>query len=197
MGQEYNQKNVLEHMTYPTDELMNDLTILQSLVEESATGDESMAPFITVTAIKMNPPPPPGEKPTLQKVLFPIQADFNTYDEKTVILTKAAQQLIDLDLAPINMSIASEAWKVNREAEELENGVVPSEEPDREEVLLIVCCSVNPPTCLTSTCPTVRDGDENISGPFEWSKVHTSEPFLVFRFVRIYQELLMRKLFSD
>lgn len=78
-----------------------------------------------------------GALSDMSATLVGIGVDFNDGREKRNILRNLGRKFYDDHEIPCAVFMASEAWTSHKAKECLEDGMMPSQDPDRKEVLLV------------------------------------------------------------
>lgn len=109
-------------------------------------------------------------------LVFVVESSFNTQQQKQEILRGMGEQIFRHKAIPSAALLASEAWIVKGSKDEVDMTIPPSQNPKREEVIVITGMSfgerADTPTVMTS-CPLLRDSEDYITGLGEWDEMLT------------------------
>lgn len=140
----------------PSDEEFDELikkaqnTALDILSDKT----QSFMPHVIIESIG------PGEKESGYQVFF-IGTDFNSHENKAIIMSGIGRELRKMNHAPIAVFLLSEAWLSRQDAN---NGhfIQPRNDPNRRECIIIGANRIGHAKGRMCAMPITRDCDNNI-----------------------------------
>ena len=124
-----------------------------------------------------------------KEMLFGIAIDFNTHEQKEIIMKSIARQCIKQRLIPIAVIMSCEGWMVKT------NNIInvpPSQHPDKQEVVLIQLMTIDKRAYMITGVITRAKDNKIIVNKFdEDTKVQANLLSIVF--AHFFEEMKLRE----
>lgn len=186
-------QRALHTIEVPSDRMIGLLDDLKRYADEClAHSPKSISPVVHILAVDAMSNI--GEDPEMEEFSFLLDCDFTEYGDKLRTMARIAGLLVERKRIPVAVSLLSEAWRSYQSPDQNEGYHGPaSGDPNKEEILMASCLTLNPRNCLVQDMVIDRDDDGSMRVVKTWGKLMKSQHPNLLRKLYRYAAFLMAK----
>jgi hypothetical protein len=126
-----------------------------------------------------------------KNIIAGVPGNFNTEEQKEVVLTILAERCVENQLFPMAILMASEAWMVIATRDGIT--CMPSQHPDRKEAIVIQGVDISQKLGFLGCAEIARNQNNTIKiGKFDFPEYTDIQPQLLLKFFIAYRNRLMK-----